>query len=127
MNRRGFTLLEATVSLALVGVVGIGALETFAVESRTALAARHAAPASALAEERLARLSIVDGAVLQRLPDSLARGGATIAGMTYAWTAAAAPVPREPGLYSVRVHVTWDGGQTALESRVFRAHAEQTP
>jgi prepilin-type N-terminal cleavage/methylation domain-containing protein len=125
MNRRGFTLLEATVSLALVGVVAIGALETFAVEARTATTARRAAPAAAIAAERMARLSVADAALLRALPDSLARGAAVDGALSYAWTARSAPVPNETGLYTLRVNVAWDGGQTALVQRVYRPVEER--
>lgn len=123
-SRRGFTLLEATVALALVGIVAIGALETVAAESRTAAAAKRAAPAEALAAERMARLKVADADLLRRLPDSLSHGDALLGTSAYSWTAHVEPVPQEAGLITLLVEVRWDGGHTSLAERVYRPSTE---
>lgn len=123
MNRRGFTLLEATVALAIVGTVSIGALEAFAAESRAARRARDAAPAEAVASERLAQLSLLDARSLQALPDSLSRGATPAGAREYRWTAAARPVVGEPDLFQLQVAVRWDSGEYTLATRAYRPAA----
>lgn len=121
MRRTGFTLLEATVALALVGVVAIGALEAFAAESRAAFRSRQLAPAVALASERLARLELLDAARLRALPESLRTGSVRDGVQEYAWRADVAPVPNEPDLYALTVDVRWAAGAYRVGARVFRA------
>lgn len=127
MRRTGFTLLEATVALAIVGIVAIGALEAFAVEARTARRARDAAPAVAVAGERLARLELLDGTTLRALPDSLARGTVAAGPRTYRWEAGARRVANEPGLFELRVDVRWESGAYALASRSYRPAGPEAP
>jgi len=124
MRRTGFTLLEAAVSLAIVGTVAVGALEAFAAESRAALRARHSAPAVALAGEQLARLEMLDARALRTLPDSLRHGRAGSATQLYAWTAFVERVRNEPDLYTLRVEVRWDTGEYTLATRAYRPSAE---
>jgi type II secretory pathway pseudopilin PulG len=127
LKRAGFTLLEAAVSLAIIGTVSIGALEAFAAESRAALRARLAAPAVALASERLARLELLDAAALRALPDSLRRGQTGDGARSYEWRAEVQSVPDEPNLYALRVDVAWDAGTYALAARAYRPAAADLP
>ncbi len=121
MRRAGFTLLEAAVSLAIVGTVAVAALDAFAVEARTARRARAAAPAVALAGERLARLQLLDARELRALPDSMREGAfATADGWSYRWRASVQPVRGDGDLYTVSVTVTWDTGEYPLWARVYR-------
>lgn len=120
MRRAGFTLLEATVALALVGVVAIGALEAFAAESRAAFRSRQLAPAVALASERLARLELLDASRLLALPESLRTGTDRDGLREYRWLADVVPVRNEPGLYALTVDVRWESGAYHVGSRVFR-------
>ncbi|MBM3909114.1 MAG: prepilin-type N-terminal cleavage/methylation domain-containing protein [Gemmatimonadetes bacterium] len=120
MRRAGFTLLEAAVSLAIVGVVAIGALDAYAAEARAALRARQTAPAAALAAERLARLQLLDARQLRALPDSVRSGAMTTGPWRYDWRAAVARVADEPDLYTLEVVVEWEGGSYALASRAYR-------
>jgi type II secretion system protein I len=124
MRRAGFTLLEATVALVIVGIVAIGALEAFAVEADAARRARQAAPAAAVAAERLAQLQLLDARGLQSLPDSLHNGRVADGSRMYEWTSSAAPVRDERDLYTVRVDVRWETGTYALATRVFRRPLE---
>jgi len=124
MRRAGFTLLEATVALLIVGIVAIGALEAFAVEADAARRARQAAPAAAMAAERLAQLQLLDARGLQSLPDSLRTGRLIDGNRVYEWTASAMPVRDERDLYTVRVDVRWEAGEYALATRVFRSPEE---
>ena len=86
-----------------------------------------AAPASALAAERMARLKVADAALLGALPDSLARGAVRYGATAYTWTARVAGVPREDGLVTMYVDVMWSGGRTALVERAYRPVAERRP
>lgn len=127
MRRAGFTLLEATVALVIVGLVAVGALEAFAAEARVARRARDAGPAAAVASERLARLALVDPAGLQPLPDSLARGVVHAGERTYAWQASSQRVAGTPHLFEFQVEVQWESGTFALASRAYRPDGRATP
>lgn len=127
MRRTGLTLLEATVALAIVGIVAVGALEAFAAEARVAHRTRDAGPAAALASERLARLALADATALQPLPDSLARGAVRTGERTYAWTARVHRVPGTPHLFEFQVDVHWESGAFALASRVYRPGGGASP
>ena len=120
MRRAGFTLLEAVVSLAIVGTVSIGALEAYAVEARAAARARESAPAAALARERLARLERLDAHLLLTLPESLSRGAFSAGPISYEWAAAVRAVAGEPDLYELVVDVRWPDGAVALLGRSYR-------
>ena len=127
MRRAGFTLLEATVALAIVAIVAVGALEAFAAEARVARRTRDAGPAVAVASERLARLALADPATLQPLPDSLTRGVVHTGERTYAWTARVQRVPGTPHLFEFRVGVQWESGTFALATRAYRPVSGATP
>jgi type II secretion system protein I len=118
--RGGFTLLEAALALAIIGVAAIAALTALAAELRTAERARWAVPATMLAEDRLAVLALRPPAELRTLPDSLARGRFEGRFTEYRWVAAVRPSAVEHGLYDVEIQVEWDGGRYALQSRVYR-------
>ncbi len=120
MNRAGVTLLEATVALVIVGTVSIGALSAFAAESRAAARERSAAPAVALARERVAALELLDQHALHVLPDSMSHGEATDGAARYAWTATTTPSAAEHDLYEIAVDVRWTDGAFALRTRTYR-------
>ncbi|MEO5814679.1 MAG: type II secretion system protein [Gemmatimonadaceae bacterium] len=71
--RRGFTLLEAIVALAIVGVVCVGVLASEASALRAEATAVERLPLVVLAEERIAAIDVYPGA-LDALPDSVLRG-----------------------------------------------------
>lgn len=123
MKRAGFTLLEAMVSLTIIGLVAIGALEAFAAETLAARQARLTIPAVAVAAEQLARLELLDAPSLFALPDSLESGKITDGGHSYEWRASVARVPQEPDLYALNIEVKWEAGSYSLATQAYRPHA----
>ncbi|HYT05180.1 MAG TPA: type II secretion system protein [Gemmatimonadales bacterium] len=119
-SRGGFTLLEVVVALAIIGIAGVAALETFGAEVRTADTARQALQAAALAQERLGRLALLATPELARLPDSLARGTFPVPFDAYGWQATSGVVTGERDLYEVAVAVAWDRGTYELRTRWYR-------
>jgi general secretion pathway protein I len=119
-GRRGFTLLETVVALAIVGLAVVAALEAFGAELRTSARAHRALESEALAGERLARLRLLAAEELASLSDSMARGRFPTPFADYQWAADAAPVLGEPELYEVSVRVTWDDGHYGLRTRLHR-------
>lgn len=118
--RAGFTLLEAAVAIAIIGIISIAALSAFSADLRAAQRVQELLPASALAEERMAALELADPTRLSMLPDSLLRGRFPAPFESYEWTASAAPVRGERWLYDFNVHVRWADGDYALDRRRFR-------
>ena len=131
--RRGFTLLEAAVAMAIVGVIALAALGAYAAELRAAGKARQALPAVSLAEERLAAIDLLPAGELRALPDSLARGRFGPPFERYEWTATVRRA-REAGrgmrglrdLYDVRVEVRWPEGLYTLDARRYRPLPAET-
>jgi type II secretory pathway pseudopilin PulG len=119
-RRAGFTVLEAAVALAIVGVTAVGVLGAFGADLRGAERARDLLTAASLAQSQLARLEISGARELAALPDSLAHGAFAAPLDRYRWTASSAAVPGERDLYDVRVIVEWPDGRTTLRSRRFR-------
>lgn len=124
-NRGGFTLLEATVAVAIIGLVAVGTLAAFAADLRASTKANDTLPAAALAEERLARLELADVRELDMLPDSLAHGRFDEPFADYRWTATATPVHNETALYELTAIVEWGGGSYTLRRRRFRPATHQ--
>jgi prepilin-type N-terminal cleavage/methylation domain-containing protein len=120
VRRAGFTLLEAVVSLAIIGIVSIGALEAFAAEARAARQARLVTPAVAVAAEQLARLELLDALALAALPDTLRAGRMNDGADTYEWRASVARVSQESDLFALHVEVQWSAGSYALTTHAYR-------
>lgn len=116
-GRRGFTLLEGVVALAIVGVVAVAVLGAFAGDLRATERVRHALVAEALAEQRLATVRLLEVRELTRLPDSLRRGSFAAPLDGYRWTIDARRVRNEQGLFDLVVRIEWAGGAYALASR----------
>jgi prepilin-type N-terminal cleavage/methylation domain-containing protein len=119
-NRRGFTLLEAVIALAIIGAAVVGVLGAFGGDVRAADRSRTALTVSTLARSRLARLEIATATELATLPDSLAHGASNAPCAGYQWKATSRAVPGEPDLYDLRVTVSWNDGQSELRSRRYR-------
>ena len=125
-KRAGFTLLEATVAVAIIGFVAVGALSAFGADLRAASKANETLPAQALAEERLARLELADVRELNMMPDSLGHGEFDVPFSDYSWKATATPIAGELGLYELSATVTWSGGSYTLRRRRFRPALTRT-
>jgi type II secretory pathway pseudopilin PulG len=119
IRRHGFTVLEAAVALTIIGMSSLGVLSAFGAHTRGALQVRERLEASALAQDVLARIRLVDAVELSPLPDSLARGAFGAPFAAYAWTARVTPVAGEWHLYEVTVRVTSGEAEFVLRSRRF--------
>jgi prepilin-type N-terminal cleavage/methylation domain-containing protein len=118
--RRGFTLIEAAIAVVIVGLASVAVLGAFGTELRTADRARRALESRALAEQRLTALQLAPVVLLDRLPDSLARGRFDRPFDAYSWKAAAVLSRDVEFLYDLSVQVAWDGGDFELVSRAYR-------
>lgn len=125
MNRsrvavQGFTLVEAMVALALVGLVAVAVLAQTAGSTRAAADSAETLTATALAEHRLETLRLLDTRELTPLADSLRRGRFAAPMEGYAWLASVERVRDEPELVDVSVLVEWTGGSFPLRTRWYR-------
>lgn len=118
--RRGITLLEAVVAIAIVGMTSVAALESVGGELRTAERARRAIEVEALATSRLEFMDLLTDRELLSLPDSVSKGKFAAPLDEYAWTTTSAPLSEQPGVYDVRVSVTWPSGSYTLRTYLYR-------
>jgi len=115
--RRGFILLEAAVALLVVGLTAGAALELYGAHMRAILREPRLLTATALAQDRLAAVRLLEPEQLPRVPDSLARGRFAAPFAEYRWSATAARSTLDD-LYDVRVEVAWLDGRVALSTRI---------
>lgn len=120
LGSRGFTLLEAVAALAILGIAGVAALEAVGGELRTADRARTAATVSALAQDRLAAITLLPLGELQPLTDSIARGAFPSPFENYEWTASVRPLFGQRDLYDVTVEVFSRERRYAIATRLYR-------
>jgi type II secretory pathway pseudopilin PulG len=111
--RRGITLFEAVVGIAIVALTAVSALAAAGAEMRTAERARRALVVEALATERHAFLALMSDRELLNLPDSVAEGQFEYPFEEYAWATTSAPNSDYAGLYDIRVTITWGDGNGA--------------
>ena len=117
--RRGFTMLEAVVALAIIGMVCVGVLGAYSAAARADSIAAQRLPLAALATERLAALDLFPGS-LDRVADSVARGNFSPPYDNVRWDVATHRVARANGLYDVIVTVTDGDARYSLQTRRFR-------
>jgi prepilin-type N-terminal cleavage/methylation domain-containing protein len=124
-GNRGFTILEAVVALAIVGLSGVATLEAVGGEIRGVERAREAYTSAVLAQDRLAAITVVPPETLNPLPDSLARGtfGAPFA--AYHWTATLRPVFGQRDIYELTVDVSSDRSAYRVVTRLYRPMPDQ--
>ena len=120
LDSRGFTLLEAVAALAILGIAGVAALEAVGGELRAAERARSVVVASALAQDRLAAITLLLRGDLQSLPDSLVHGAFPSPFEDYEWAASVRPRFGERDLYDVTVEVFSRTTRYALTTRLYR-------
>ncbi len=125
LGRRGFTLLEAVAALAILGIAGVAALEAVGGELRAADHARAAVTASALAQDRLAAITLLPIAELQPLADSVARGTFPSPFQSYGWTASVRAVLGEPDLYDVSVEISGPNTRFVVATRLYRSRPSE--
>ena len=117
---RGFTILEAVVALAIVGLAGVAALEAVGGEIRGIDRAREAYTTAALAQDRLATITVLPPEELNPLPDSLARGTFTQPFTDYRWTATLHPLFGERDIYELIVAIDSDRAHYTVATRLYR-------
>ena len=123
--RRGFTILEAGVSLAIVALVCVGILGAYGGSLRADAVAADRLPLASLAVERLATVDIAPGSLL-RLPDSVARGAYAAPYDGVRWTIDTRAVTRVPGLVEVNVRVHDATDAYTLRTRRYRTPVVET-
>jgi type II secretory pathway pseudopilin PulG len=119
-NRRGISLLEAVVAIAIVGITSVSALEAVGGDMRTAERARRAIEVEALASSRLEVMDLLTDRELQALPDSVESGKFLPPLDEYSWKATSAPLSDQAGIYAVRVTVDWPAGSYVVRTYQYR-------
>jgi len=119
-GKRGFSLLEAVVAVAIVGVASVSVLAAFGGEVRTADRARTALEAEALAVDRLTTVRLLTLDELDDLPDSVSTGRFTPPFDRYRWEIDVRRLSGQRDLHQVSVLVAWPEGEYALETRLYR-------
>ena len=119
-RRAGFTMLEAIVALAIVGMVCVGVLGAYGAAIRADIIAADRLPLASLAVERMAAVDLGTGS-LTRLPDSLARGGFAAPYATVTWETEVRRVEQTEGLFDVTVRVREGNDLFTLRTRRYRA------
>jgi prepilin-type N-terminal cleavage/methylation domain-containing protein len=125
-GNRGFTILEAVVALAIVGLSGVAALEAVGGEIRAIERACEAYTSAVLAQDRLAAIAVVPPEALNPLPDSLARGTFAAPFTSYHWTATLRPVFGQRDIYELTVDVDSDRSAYGVVTRLYRPMAGQS-
>lgn len=123
MSRRadsGFTILEAVIALAVVGLAGVAALEAVGGELRASARAAEAYTLAALAQDRLAAVAVVAPTAISPIPDSLGRGTFPAPFERYDWTASTEPVRNERELYAVTITIRGDGREYTVNTQLYR-------
>lgn len=128
-QRRGFTLLEATIAMAIVGLVAVVALSEFSTEVRVSAKASESRVLQALAQDRLTALQLAPPEVLHRLPDSLKTGKYAPPFQAYSWQATVRPVRSVESLLDASITVVSKTGQLTVATRFHRPlpRVEQKP
>ena len=119
-SRAGFTMLEAIVALAIVGLVCVGVLGAYGSAIRADVTAADRLPLASLAVERIAAVDLSGGS-LDRLPDSLAHGSFAAPFATATWDTESHRVNQADGLYDITVRVRDGNDLFTLTTRRYRA------
>jgi type II secretory pathway pseudopilin PulG len=119
-NRKGISLLEAVVAIAIVGITSVSALEAVGGDMRTQERARRAIVVEALASSRLEFMDLLTDRELQALPDSIESGKFPAPLDEYSWKTSSAPLADQAGIYDVRVTVEWPTGSYIVRTYQYR-------
>jgi type II secretory pathway pseudopilin PulG len=119
-RRSGISLLEAVVAIAVVGMTAVSALESVGAGMRAAEKSRRAIEAEALASSRLEFLDLMSDRELQTLPDSVESGTFAKPLDEYSWKTTSAAYGEQPGVYDVRITVSWPTGSYTVKTYVYR-------
>ena len=87
---------------------------------RTAETSRRAIEAEALATSRLEFMDLLSDRELQALPDSVQTGEVPAPLDEYSWKTTSTPSPTRPGVYDVRITITWPTGSYTVKTYVYR-------
>ena len=118
--RRGVSLLEAVVAVAIVGMTAVSALEAAGGDMRAAERSRRAIEAEALATSRLDFIDLLNDRELQALPDSVEKGKFDPPLDEYSWKTTSTPLADQAGVYTIHVTVEWPSGSYTLRSYAYR-------
>ena len=118
--RGGLSLLEAVVSITIVGLTSVAALEAVGGDMRATERSRRAIEAEALATSRIDIIDMLTQQELQTIPDSVANGKFSKPLDEYQWTTQSAAVSDQAGLYDVRVTIAWPQGSYTLKTYEYR-------
>jgi len=119
-TRRGVSLLEAVVAVAIVGMTAVSALEAAGGDMRAAERSRRAIEAEALATSRLDFIDLLNDRELQALPDSVEKGKFDPPLDEYSWKTTSTPLADQAGVYTIHVTVEWPSGSYTLRSYAYR-------
>ena len=119
-DRRGISLLEAVVGLAMVAMTVAAAVGATGAQMRAMTASRRVIEASTLAAQPLNQLDLLTNNELLSLPDSVARGRFERPFEAYSWNTKVSLRDGEQGVYDVLLRVTWPGGNYTVASAVYR-------
>jgi type II secretory pathway pseudopilin PulG len=118
--RRGISLLEAVVAIAIVGMTAVSALEAAGGDMRAAERSRRAIEAEALATSRLDFIDLLNDRELQALPDSVEKGKFDSPLDEYSWKTTSTPLSDQAGVYAIHITVEWPNGSYTLRSYAYR-------
>ncbi len=107
-------------SVAIVGLTAVSALEAVGSQMRTAETARRNTEAAALATSRLDWMELMSDRELQALPDSVSKGEFPAPLDEYSWTTTSEPYSDQAGVYDVRVTIAWPNGSYAVKTYLYR-------
>jgi type II secretory pathway pseudopilin PulG len=119
--RRGLSLLEAVVSIAIVGMTAVSALEAVGAGMRSAEKARRATEAEALATSRMDLLDLLTDRELQALPDSVKAGEFPGPLSEYSWETTSQALIDPPGIYDIHITISWKTGSYLIRTYQYRA------
>jgi type II secretory pathway pseudopilin PulG len=119
-QKKGVSLLEAVVAIAIVGLTSVSALEAVGSDMRTTERARRAIEAEALAGSRLDFMDLMSDRELQAIPDSVEKGKFLAPLNEYSWKTTSTAVGEQGGVYDIRVTIDWPTGSYTVKSYQYR-------